>query len=119
MIFPFVYLNAGENEKTNIIIIMCDDMGYSDLGCFGSEILTPNIDYLASNGLRFTQFYNCGRSCPTRASLMTGLYQHQAGIGRMTFDDGLPGYRGTMTHNGVTIAYSGAYPFTLLDSKSQ
>lgn len=104
MIFPFVYLNAGENEKTNIIIIMCDDMGYSDLGCFGSEILTPNIDYLASNGLRFTQFYNCGRSCPTRASLMTGLYQHQAGIGRMTFDDGLPGYRGTMTHNGVTIA---------------
>lgn len=104
MIFPFVYLNAGENEKTNIIIIMCDDMGYSDLGCFGSEILTPNIDYLASNGLRFTQFYNCGRSCPTRASLMTGLYPHQAGVGEMIKDRNLPGYRGDLNKHSLTIA---------------
>ena len=70
--FPFVWLQA--EERPNIIVIMCDDMGYSDLGCFGSEIRTPNIDRLAANGLCFTQFYNCGRSCPTRASLMTGLY---------------------------------------------
>ncbi|MCK9414817.1 MAG: sulfatase-like hydrolase/transferase, partial [Prolixibacteraceae bacterium] len=79
-------------------------LGYSDLGCYGGEIHTPNLDRLAQNGLRFSRFYNAGRSCPTRASLLTGLYPHQAGIGRMTFDDHLPGYRGTMTHNGVTIA---------------
>lgn len=83
---------------------MCDDMGYSDLGCFGSEIRTPNIDRLATNGLRFTQFYNCGRSCPTRASLMTGLYAHQAGVGEMVSDAHLPGYRGDLSSNSVTIA---------------
>lgn len=88
----------------NIIIIMCDDMGYSDLGCFGSEIRTPNIDWLANNGLRFTQFYNCSRSCPTRASLMTGLYAHQAGVGAMLNDANLPGYRGDLSSNSVTIA---------------
>ena len=83
---------------------MADDLGYSDIGCYGGEIETPNLNRLAEDGIRFTHFYNTSRSCPTRASLLTGLYQHQAGIGRMTFDDGLPGYRGTMTHNGVTIA---------------
>lgn len=66
--------------KQNIIIIMSDDMGYSDLGCYGSEIETPQLDRLAANGLRYTQFYNTGRCCPTRASLLTGLYAHQAGI---------------------------------------
>lgn len=91
-------------ERPNIILIMCDDMGYSDLGCFGSEIRTPNIDSLASHGLRFTQFYNCGRSCPTRASLMTGLYAHQAGMGEMVNDRHLPGYRGDLSSNSVTIA---------------
>jgi len=92
------------DKRPNILIILADDMGYSDLGCYGGEIQTPNLDRLARNGVRFNRFYNAGRSCPTRASLLTGLYPHEAGIGRMTFDDHLPGYRGTMTHNGVTIA---------------
>ena len=98
--------NAEEGVKgrPNILLILADDLGYSDLGCYGGEVHTPNLDRLAQNGLRFSRFYNAGRSCPTRASLLTGLYPHQAGIGRMTFDDHLPGYRGTMTHNGVTIA---------------
>ncbi|MDR0395584.1 MAG: arylsulfatase [Tannerella sp.] len=95
---------AKTDNRPNIIVILADDLGYSDLGCYGGEIQTPNLDALANNGLRFSRFYNAGRSCPTRASLLTGLYQHQAGIGRMTFDAHQPGYRGTMTHNGVTIA---------------
>ena len=64
--------------KPNVIVILTDDMGYSDIGCFGSEIKTPNIDRLAANGLRFTRFYNTSRCSPTRASLLTGLYPHQA-----------------------------------------
>jgi len=65
----------------NIIAILADDLGFSDVGCYGSEIKTPNLDYLASHGVRFTQMYNCARCCPTRASLLTGLYPHQAGVG--------------------------------------
>lgn len=95
---------SAQNSNPNILVILADDLGYSDLGCYGGEIETPNLDRLASNGVRFTHFYNASRSCPTRASLLTGLYPHQAGIGRMTFDEHQPGYRGTMTHNGVTIA---------------
>ena len=68
----------------NILIVLVDDMGFSDLGCYGSEINTPNLDALAAGGLKFTQFYNTGRCCPTRASLLTGLYPHQAGVGHMT-----------------------------------
>src|SRR5690349_7935951 len=70
--------------RPNIIIILCDDMGFSDIGCYGSEISTPNLDHLASNGLRFTQFYNTARCCPSRTALLTGLYPHQAGVGHMT-----------------------------------
>lgn len=99
-----VHAQKGNDKRPNILIILADDMGYSDLGCYGGEIRTPNLDRLAQNGVRFNRFYNAGRSCPTRASLLTGLYPHQAGVGRMTFDDHLPGYRGTMTHTGVTIA---------------
>ena len=91
-------------SRPNIIVILADDMGYSDMGCYGGEVKTPSLDRLAQHGLRFSHFYNAGKSCPTRASLLTGLYPHQAGVGRMTFDDGLPGYRGNLTHNGVTIA---------------
>ncbi len=90
--------------RPNIIVIMADDMGYSDLGCFGSEIQTPHLDALARDGLRLTQFYNTGRCCPTRAALLTGLYQHQAGIGHMVGDDKLPGYRGKLNEQSVTIA---------------
>lgn len=95
--------SVAAQQKPNIIVILADDLGYSDLGCYGSEINTPNLDRLAADGVRFSRFYNASRSCPTRASLLTGLYQHQAGIGRMTFDAGLPGYRGTLARYGVTI----------------
>jgi arylsulfatase A-like enzyme len=91
-------------QPPNLVIIMGDDMGFSDLGCYGSEIQTPNLDQLASNGLRFTQFYNTARCCPTRASLLSGMYQHQAGIGLMTGDSKLPGYRGELGRDVVSIA---------------
>ena len=91
-------------KKPNIVLIMADDMGYSDIGCYGGEIRTPNLNELAAGGLRFTQFYNTARCCPTRASLMTGLYQHQAGVGHMMNDRGFPGYRGDLNNHCVTIA---------------
>lgn len=91
-------------ERPHILLVMVDDMGYSDLGCYGGEIRTPHIDTLAAGGLRFTSFYNTGRCCPTRASLLTGLYPHQAGVGRMTADYNTPGYRGHLAENTATIA---------------
>lgn len=90
--------------RPNIVVILTDDMGYSDLGCYGGEIETPNLDALAAGGLRFTQFYNTGRCCPTRASLMTGLYPHQAGVGHMMEKRPHPGYQGDLNQNCVTIA---------------
>ncbi len=79
---PCVAAPAADGKaRPNIIVIMSDDMGYSDIGCYGGEIPTPTLDALASNGLRFTQFYNMARCCPTRAALLTGLYPHQAGVG--------------------------------------
>ncbi|HAD20902.1 MAG TPA: arylsulfatase [Opitutae bacterium] len=96
-------LTIGQN-RPNVIIVMADDMGWSDIGCYGSEIETPNLDRLAKNGLRFTQFYNTGRCCPTRASLLTGTYPHQAGIGHMMNDTGLPGYKGDLGTDVQTIA---------------
>lgn len=95
---------SQKSSRPNIIIILADDLGYSDLGCFGGEINTPNLDYLAANGLRFRSFYNNSRCCPTRASLLTGQYNHNAGIGEMTTDRNLPGYRGYLTDNTVTLA---------------
>ncbi|HEY6169423.1 MAG TPA: arylsulfatase [Verrucomicrobiae bacterium] len=98
------------------MVILADDLGWSDLGCYGGEIRTPNLDALAAGGLRFTQFYNCTRCCPSRASLLTGLYPHQAGIGLMTSDraakypgagdqgEAFPGYRGALNERCVTIA---------------
>jgi len=77
-------VSAAAAPRPNIIVILADDIGYSDLGCFGGEIATPNLDALAAGGLRFTQFYNTARCCPTRASILTGLYPHQAGVGYMT-----------------------------------
>jgi arylsulfatase A-like enzyme len=88
----------------NIIYILADDMGFSDIGCYGGEIDTPNLDALAKGGLRFTQFYNTARCCPTRASLLTGLYPHQAGIGHMMEDRKLEGYTGNLNKKCVTIA---------------
>jgi len=95
---------ADVGNRPNIIVILVDDMGWSDIGCYGGEIPTPNLDALAKGGLRFTQFYNTGRCCPTRASLLTGLYPHQAGVGHMTDDKGLPGYQGRLNDTCVTMA---------------
>lgn len=95
---------AEDRVKPNIVVILVDDMGYSDIGCYGSEIPTPNLDELAAGGLRFTQFYNTGRCCPTRAALLTGLYSHQAGVGHMTEDKNQPGYRGRLNDQCVTLA---------------
>ncbi len=91
--------------RPNILLVMADDMGFSDVGCFGGEIQTPQIDALSSRGVRFAQFYNTARCCPTRASLLTGLHPHQVGLGWMTVANfGVPGYRGDLGRNGVTIA---------------
>ena len=94
---------AARARKPNIILMMADDMGFSDIGCYGSEIATPNLDRLAQGGLRFTQFCNNARCCPTRASLLTGLYAHQAGIGHMVNDRGIPAYQGYLNDHCVTI----------------
>lgn len=95
----------SNQEKPNIMLIMADDMGFSDLGFMGSGIQTPNIDRLANNGMVFNQFYNAGRCCPSRASLLTGLYAHNADLGWMTASDfGRPGYRGAISKNSVSIA---------------
>ncbi len=95
---------APASARPNIVIILADDLGYSDLGCYGSEIDTPNLDRLAAGGLRFTQFYTTPRCCPSRAALLTGLYPHQAGIGHMMEDRGAPGYRGELNDRCVTVA---------------
>lgn len=95
---------SPKNQQPNIILILADDMGYSDIGCYGGVINTPQLDQLAADGLRFTQFYNTARCCPTRASLLSGLYPHQAGIGHMMNDRGSDGYRGDLSSNAVTIA---------------
>ena len=99
--FPLLGFAA---KRPNVVVVMADDMGWSDIGCYGSEIETPNLDRLAKNGLRFTQFYNTGRCCPTRATLLTGTYAHQAGIGHMMNDRGLPGYKGDLGNDVRTIA---------------
>ncbi len=105
---------AGADRRPNIVLIMVDDMGFSDIGCYGAEIATPNLDSLAARGVRFTQFYNCARCCPTRASLLTGLYPHQAGVGYMEPGNRYnkpiveklraPQYQGFLNDRCVTIA---------------
>ncbi|EDM35342.1 sulfatase [Pedobacter sp. BAL39] len=96
---------TAQKKQPNIILIMADDMGYSDIGSYGGEIKTPHIDGLAATGIRFKQFYNAARCCPTRASLMTGVYPHQAGMGWMAAADmGTPAYSGNLNNNSVTIA---------------
>ncbi|MBS1663822.1 MAG: arylsulfatase [Bacteroidetes bacterium] len=103
-IFLFSSFAAMAQKRPNIVVILADDMGFSDVGCYGGEIHTPNIDFLAANGIRYRQFYNTSRCCPTRASLLTGLYNQQAGIGKMTDAEDEPGYLGHITENAVTLA---------------
>ncbi|WP_127114178.1 arylsulfatase [Shimia sediminis] len=90
--------------RPNIVLILADDMGFADLGCTGSEIRTPHIDSLAAGGRLVTSMYNCARCCPTRASLLTGLYPHNAGIGHMGADLGTPAYQGFLRKDSATIA---------------
>jgi len=101
-------LAATPPRRPNIILILADDLGYSDLGCYGGEIRTPNLDRLAQRGIRFTHFYNAARCCPSRASIMTGLYPHQAGMGGMVAgpksNQPLEGYRGQLNDRCVTVA---------------
>ena len=94
--------------RPNIIVILADDLGYSDIGAFGGEIKTPNLDELANGGIIYSQFYNAGRCCPSRASLLTGLYPHQTGIGHMSGgltrnDTVLPSYQGYLNRKCATI----------------
>ena len=99
----------GENTapaRPNIVLIVADDMGFTDIGCFGSEIPTPNLDRMSRRGARFSQMYNGARCCPSRAALLTGVYAQQAGIGHMTETgtEALPAYRGRLSERAVTIA---------------
>ena len=103
---------ADPPRKPNVVLVMVDDMGYADLGCYGGDVRTPNIDALAAAGTRWRSFYNCSQCCPTRASLMTGLYPHQAGVGDMIDDHSKatreaaasPAYSDRLAPNAVTIA---------------
>ncbi len=109
LLFAGGSLLYGESKETkdkrpNIIVILADDLGFSDLSCYGSEIPTPNLDRLAAQGMRMTHFYNAGRCCPSRAALLTGLYPHQAGIGDMIQDKGSPAYQGYLSDSSVTIS---------------
>lgn len=106
-------------NKPNIVLIMVDDMGYSDLGAFGSEISTPNLDRLAKEGIRLREFYNNSICAPTRASLLTGQYQHKAGVGYFDVNLGLPAYQGYLNQESLTLGEvfrSGGYS-TLMSGK--
>ena len=107
-LFPLLALTlalpAIAAEPPNLLIIVADDLGYSDLGCFGSGIDTPHLDALAAGGIRLTQFYNTGRCCPSRAAILTGQYPHRVGLGHMTKDIGRPGYRGSVAKEAHTLA---------------
>lgn len=94
---------TGQAEHPNIVVIMADDLGYSDIGCYGAEIETPVLDALAGDGIRFTQFYNAGRCSPSRASILTGLYPHQAGVGAMMLKTAVPAYQGFLNNHCVTL----------------
>jgi arylsulfatase len=99
-----VRAHADGPSKPNFVVILADDLGFSDLGCYGSEVHTPNIDRLAAGGIRFNQFYNCARCCPTRAALLTGLYPHQAGVGHMLGDWSPPAYTNGLNDRCATFA---------------
>lgn len=93
-----------KGERPNIVLFLADDMGYSDLGSYGGEIKTPNLDGLAENGLRFTNFYNTARCSPSRASMLTGRYPHQAGVARLVYRDYGGAYQGYLNRESVILA---------------
>ncbi|WP_109697966.1 arylsulfatase [Chitinophaga deserti] len=94
---------SQNTRRPNIILIMVDDMGYSDIGPYGSEIQTPNLDRLAREGLKLREFYNNSICAPTRASLMTGQFNHRAGIGYFDVNLGLPAYQGYLNRSSLTL----------------
>lgn len=98
--------DSDQRSRPNIVVVLVDDVGFSDFGCYGSEIPTPNLDRLAAAGVRFTQFYNTARCSPTRASLITGLYPHQAGLGWLDnkVEPQSQGFHGKLLPRCVTIA---------------
>ena len=102
----------------NIIVILADDLGYSDLGCYGGEIPTPNLDRLAKSGARFEKTYTSARCCPTRASLITGLHPHEAGIGDFVTAKPSPkrgpAYTGRLLDNNITTLLCFALAMTNL-----
>ncbi|MBB5644934.1 arylsulfatase [Pedobacter cryoconitis] len=93
----------AQQAKPNIVVILADDLGFSDIGAFGSEIHTPVLDKLAKQGLVMSQFYNAARCCPSRAALLTGLYPHQAGVGDMVQNKGSEAYQGFLNSNCATM----------------
>jgi len=104
-VFLFSRFEKKPEQRPNILLILADDLGYSDIGCYGGDIKTPNLDGLAARGIQFTHFYNTARSCPSRASLLTGLHPHQAGLGAMVDNrTDAPGYLGELNDKCVTVA---------------
>jgi arylsulfatase len=101
---PLASVASAQSKRPNILILLADDMGFSDIGCYGSEIATPNLNRLASEGVRFTHFRNTARCCPSRSCLLTGLYPHQAGVGLMVEDRGRPAYQGYLNDRCATLA---------------
>jgi arylsulfatase A-like enzyme len=95
---------SGPPSRPNVVLVLADDLGYSDLGCYGSEIRTPNLDALARGGVRMTRFTTTARCSPSRASLLTGLHPHQTGIGVLTGEDGAGGYPGSLNDRCATVA---------------
>ncbi len=91
-------------KRPNIVLILADDMGFSDIGCTGAEIRTPTLGRLAKGGALLSAMYNCARCCPTRAFLLTGLYPHKAGIGHMVMNFGTEAYQGFLRDDTMTIA---------------
>ncbi len=97
-------VGTERSERPNVVLMLVDDMGFSDLGCYGGEIETPNVDRLAGGGVRFAQFYNTARCSPSRASLLTGLHPHQTGVAELVDNDGPGGYPGSLNERCVTLA---------------
>lgn len=95
---------AAQGRRPNVVVVLVDDMGYSDVGCYGGEIGTPAVDALARRGVRLSQFYNTARCSPSRASLLTGLHPHQTGVAELTDDDGPGGYPGSLHGRCATLA---------------
>ncbi len=93
----------ADDQLPDIVLMMADDLGFSDIGCYGSEIPTPHLDALAASGIRFSNFSNTSRCCPSRASLLTGQYSHRVGLGDMTYGNQGPGYRGQLSANFPTL----------------